>query len=207
MEQVEAPQLRTWRDLSERGLIFLRDDHQLIASEFGLSDDQVYRVIAVTGETESPFNLNQNEYEFIVGPRCIFAVNSHRHDGPHWSEIALAVYRYFQREQLEWVFQLNVINEETNNVVQQELYIEHQRLVWPDVTPQAWLYGQEEFTAVLGTPNIYGVAAVVLGGFPDRDRTIREVYTWASPLGNWLQMAVHITDAQRPAVEQTQPES
>lgn len=212
MEQVPDPQ-RTWRDLSERGLIFLRDEHQEMASEFGLSDDKVYRHIEVTGDTTSPLSYKKNEYEFIVGPRCSFVINSRRHDGPHWSEIGLAVYRYYQREELEWVFQLNVINEETNQVVQEDLYTEHQRLLWPDITPQAWLYGQQEFTAVLGTPNIHGVAAMVLGGFPDRNKTIREVYTWASPIGNWLQMAVHITDVERPVVEESvveepaQPES
>lgn len=202
IEQVSDIKDRNWRRLEENGLIFLRHDHQEIASAFGLSSDKVYRHIRLHSDTSSLFNWSVNEYDFITGPGCIFALNSKRVNGPHWSEIALAVYRYFQREKLEYVFRVNVINEETNQVIRNSLYTSQNGLSWPDCLLRVWVHGTPEFTAVLGTPNVQGVAALILGEYPRGTKTIREIYTWASPVSMWLQMAVRIADFEQPAVEQ-----
>lgn len=199
VEQMACPRLPTWRSLSDKGLVCLPDYIQEGASALGLPSDRVYRNIDIKGDKGSIFGMSMfehNYYEFYVGPGCIFAMNSNRIDGHHWSDIALAVYHYFQRETLEWVFRVNVVNVETNDIVTKALYKNENRVSAQAITPRVCLRGTPEFTAVLGTPNIQGVAALVLGGFPDGKKTIREIYTWYSGLNMWLQMAVRISDVE-----------
>lgn len=57
------------------------------------------------------------------------------------------------------------INDETNEVAREILYTDENRAECPDTTPRAWVHVIPEYTAVPGTPNIQGVAALVLGGF------------------------------------------
>lgn len=60
VKQVVEPKTHHWHNMSDNGLIFLLDDHQQMASEFCLSDDQVYGHIEAHGDTSSPFNWTFN---------------------------------------------------------------------------------------------------------------------------------------------------
>lgn len=185
-----------WRFLAPECLQGLPRSIREAAMNVGLPNKQVYRLITVrkitTGCDGCP---SMNQYDIMVGPGCIFALVSVRCDGPNWSEIALAVYRHFQTEQLRYVFRVNVVNYEAKETVKQ-LYPEL-GLQWPDYEPRVWAHGTSEYTTLLGTVNVRGVAALVLGGFDRGTKTIRKVYTWACRGRQLLQIMVPIADVDR----------
>ncbi|KAJ5628202.1 hypothetical protein N7490_010430 [Penicillium lividum] len=119
----------------------------------------------------------ENSYLLQTGPGVIFALESKRIDGPHWSEIALAAYRSYEVKKLRYVFRVNVINPITTAIVR-EIYAKN-HCQWPDRRRECWWHGTPEYQAILSTPNARGVAALVLGGFERGTRYIPVIMTWA----------------------------
>lgn len=185
-----------WRTPSTDSLQSLPRSVREVATGVGLPNGRAYRVIIVRKGTTAPDGSPEaNEYEVMVGPGCIFAMFSERFDGKNWSDIALAVYRHFQEEKLRYVFRVDVVNEETKDLVTKQLYPQ-KGLRWPDHKPRVWKHGTPEYKALLGTVNGRGVAALVLGGFERGTKTIREVHTWAAYGKQFLQVMIPISDVE-----------
>ncbi|KAJ6088423.1 hypothetical protein N7486_009684 [Penicillium sp. IBT 16267x] len=118
-----------------------------------------------------------NDYLLQTGPGVIFALESKCIDGPHWSDIALATYRFYEAEDLRCVFRVNVNNPVTTAIVR-DIYLRNNRR-WPDRLRSYWWHGTQEYQAILSTPNARGVAALILGGFERGTRWIPVIITWA----------------------------
>ncbi|KAJ5663954.1 hypothetical protein N7507_004685 [Penicillium longicatenatum] len=119
----------------------------------------------------------KNDYVLQTGPGVIFALESQRTDGPHWSDIALAAYRTYEAEDLRFVFRVNVINPLTTAIVR-DAYLRNSRR-WPDRHRSYWWHGSPAYQAIMSTPNARGVAALVLGGYERGTRWIPVIITWA----------------------------
>ncbi|KAJ6109564.1 hypothetical protein N7486_001799 [Penicillium sp. IBT 16267x] len=104
----------------------------------------------------------KNDYLLQTGPGVIFALESKRIDGPHWSDIALAAYRFYEAEELRCVFRVNVNNPVTTAIVR-DIYLRNNRR-WPDRLRSYWWHGTQEYQAILSTPNARGVVALIFGG-------------------------------------------
>jgi hypothetical protein len=86
----------------------------------------------------------------LFSPGCIFARAGYRKDGPNWSEIALAIYRHFETEDLGYVFQVNVANDDTKDLVKR-MY-EHNGFEYRSRGTRVWKYGKSEYKAIWTTP-------------------------------------------------------
>jgi hypothetical protein len=117
-----------------------------------------------------------NDYVFVVGPGVICALFSDRYDGPHWSEIALAVYRHYETEELKYVFRVHVVNDKTHDFVG-DLYTKFD-YDWPNMQARNWERGSHEYSGLLATPNVRGVVALMLGEFARGTRYVPYVMTW-----------------------------
>ncbi|KAJ5577920.1 uncharacterized protein N7459_006884 [Penicillium hispanicum] len=120
-----------------------------------------------------------NDYVIQVGPGVIFALFSTRVNGPHWSEIALAVYRHYETADLRYVFRVDVVNDAAVELIANQLYTPANGLQWPDHEPKVWEQGTPEYRALLSTPPVRGVASVALGGFDRGAKHISGITTWA----------------------------
>ncbi|KAJ5903998.1 hypothetical protein N7504_006381 [Penicillium tannophilum] len=141
-----------------------------------LSTERKYTRV-ILGQRRQSSGGTENEYLLQTGPGAIFALESKRTDGPHWSDIALAVYRFYETEDLRFVFRVNVINRLTTAIVD-EVYFRNGRR-WPDRRRSYWMHGTPEYQAILSTPNAKGVAALILGGYERGTRWIPAIVTWA----------------------------
>lgn len=144
---------------------------------YGLSTESKYTRVVLGKQRRSSVGTTENEYVLQTGPGVIFALESKRTDGPHWSDIALAAYRFYEAEELRFVFRVNVINPVTTAIVD-EVYFRNSRR-WPDRSRSYWLHGTPEYQAILSTPNARGVAALILGGFERGTLWVPVIVTWA----------------------------
>lgn len=162
------------------------------AKEIGLPNDEVDKTVNLAQLFRNPNGeLHHNEYILQVGPVCIFALLSCRVNGPHWSDIALAVYYHYETEDLRYVFRVDVVNDITRSLVTKNLYSARNGLRWPDIVMRAWRHDIPEYTALWSTPNARGVAGLVLGGFT---KYVPEIVTWADRGRRLLQMLFVIAD-------------
>ncbi|KAJ5987034.1 hypothetical protein N7451_011399 [Penicillium sp. IBT 35674x] len=142
-----------------------------------LSAERKYTRVILGQQRQSSGDTTENEYLLQTGPGVIFALESKRTDGPHWSDIALSAYRFYETENLRFVFRVNVINRLTTAIVD-EVYFRNSRR-WPDRRRSYWMHGTPEYQAILSTPNARGVAALILGGYERGTRWIPAIVTWA----------------------------
>lgn len=161
-----------------------------MAATVGLSVRDEYKTVEVMKKVRlDSGHVDYNDYLMQVGPGVIFALFSCRVDGPHWSEVALAVYRHYETEDLRYVFRVDVVNDHAVDLVTNRLYVPDNGLRWPDHEARVWEQATPEFRALLSTPPVRGVAGLVLGGFKGTKR-ISGVTTWASDGRTRLQMLV-----------------
>ena len=144
---------------------------------YDLSTERKYTRVTVGQRGGSSESITENEYLLQTGPGVIFALESKRTNGPHWSDIALAAYRLYETEDLRFVFRVNVMNPVTTAIVDEIYFRESRR--WPDRCRSYWMHGTPEYQTILSTPNARGVAALILGGFERRTRWIPVIVTWA----------------------------
>lgn len=157
-------------------------------THFDLPTDKVYRSMRLTKKLREPIPWHSpmlNNYFMLAGPGVLMSVAASRKTGPYWSEVALAVYRHYETQDLRYVFRLDVINRDTCSGVK-EIYernglkLDHHRMHWKFDTP--------EHRAIMATPHGMGAAALVLGGFERGTRCLSEIITWADPVNGNLQM-------------------
>ena len=163
-----------------------------MAASVGLPIDPCYKDVSVQKrvQLESGGEYYHNEYLMRIGPGVIFSLFSNRMNGPHWSEIALAVYRHYETEELRYVFRVDVVNHAAVDFVTKHLYTLQNDLTWPDYEAKVWEPGSSEYRALLSTPPVRGVAALVLGGYERDTKHIAGVATWVDRKKNLLQMLV-----------------
>ncbi|KAJ5683038.1 hypothetical protein N7462_006203 [Penicillium macrosclerotiorum] len=152
-----------------------------VAAKYSLETRPVYKRFTASKLTQDRRGkYGCNKYSIQVGPGIIFALSSNRVDGPHWSEIAWALYRRQNyKEGLRVVLRVDISNEQTMKFIQEELYTSKTGYIWPDPEPREWKMGTHEYQALLGTPNARAVAALVLTAFPPGTRHIPVILTWA----------------------------
>ncbi|KAJ5082151.1 hypothetical protein N7532_011194 [Penicillium argentinense] len=167
----------------------LPDEIFEMAMALDLPGESIYRDISFMKVSTS-----KNNYSFVIGPGVICSCYASRTDGPHWSEIALALYRHFHAEELKYVFRIHVINQKTFDVVKNLHY--KFGYEWPSPQVRHWEGGSPECNSLLATPNVRGVAALMLGEYPRGTSYISRVTTWTEnsglgrPVG--LHMCIHI---------------
>ncbi|KAJ5665713.1 uncharacterized protein N7477_008161 [Penicillium maclennaniae] len=104
---------------------------------------------------------------------------------PQISQITQAIYtRHHAIDRLRYVFVRNVVNEETLDFVQHQLYTEAHGPKWPHWVPRAWKVGTPRYDALLGTRIGKVVGYLVLGAFDRGTRRIKQIYTWPSMSGS-----------------------
>lgn len=165
------------------------------AKEVGLPDAEVYKTVTLAQLVRKPNGeLHHNEYILQIGPGCIFALLSCQVNGPRWSDIALAVYNHYEKEDLRYVFRVDVVNDITRSLVTKSLYSARNGLRWPDIEIRAWKHDTPEYKALWSPPNARGVAGLVLGGFNRGTKYVPEIVTWADRGRRLLQMLFVIAD-------------
>ncbi|KAJ5688777.1 hypothetical protein N7462_003169 [Penicillium macrosclerotiorum] len=106
-----------------------------------------------------------------------------RANGPHASEIALAMYNFhFQKTALKLVYVTNVVQEETIKVVRNAIYAAQDILFGYDKEKRGWGHGTEQYDLLLGTPIGAVVGAIVLGQFGRGTHYISKIWTWTTDL-------------------------
>lgn len=164
-------------------------------THFNLSTDAVYKSMRLIKRLREPIPwhpLVLNTYFMLTGPGVLMSVKSMRKTGPYWSEVALAVYRHYETQDLRHVFRLDVVNRTTCDAVK-EVY-QRNGIQWPDSHRMHWKFDTPEHRAIMATPHGSGVTALVLGGFDRGTRYLSEIVTWACPVNGNLQMLFVISD-------------
>lgn len=136
------------------GLTGVSDNLPEAVAEIGLPSAQVYKWLVLAKD--------HNNYVILFGPGCIFARAGYRKNRPNCSEIALVVYRHFETEDLGYVFQANVVNEDNKDLVKR--MCERNGFKYRSRGARVWKYGTSHYRAIWATPNARGVAGLVLGG-------------------------------------------
>jgi hypothetical protein len=100
------------------------------------------------------------------------------------SRLSQAFYtRDFERDTLRHGFVQNVLNKETASCARMAIYIEKNKLAWPQLASQTWEYGSPEYDALLGSRIGKVIGYLVLGAYSHGTRRIARIVTWsADPL-------------------------
>lgn len=186
--------LTVWQNPATVPLHFPPASVANVVANLGFPSDRSYRRVLLRKATRMPDgSYAWNKYVLVVGPGVIFATLSRRYDGPNWSEIALAVYRHFETESIRYVFRVDVMNGDAEDLVRYHLHEPGSGLRFEQGTPRAWSHGTPEYQALLGTVNCRGVAALVLGEFDRGTKKIPEIFIFANPL-QMLQIVIPVTN-------------
>ena len=126
-----------------------------------------------------------NFYHITTAMGVIVLRNAYRHDGPYWSQIALALYDvHFARNALRHIYLENVVNDDTTDCV---------RTIWAETQPPntrmfdmapeavnqvAWDFDTPGYKAILGTELGKGAAAIVMSAYPRGTHRITRIVVW-----------------------------
>ncbi|CRL21464.1 unnamed protein product [Penicillium camemberti] len=129
--------------------------------------------------------MGTNFYHITTAMGVIVLRNVYRHDGPWWSQIALAQYdAHFAQNALRHIYLENVVNDDTTNCV---------RAIWAETQPPnsqmfdlapaavnqvAWDFDTPGYKAILGTELGKGAAAIVLSAYPRGTHRITRIVVW-----------------------------
>ncbi|KAJ5185694.1 hypothetical protein N7491_006435 [Penicillium cf. griseofulvum] len=153
-------------DLEELGLPIKEHKYRLTRLLLCGCDEEGYR-----RETEYRHTFMKG---VMIG-ECIY-----RFDGPHWSDIAIAQYKFDHPiDTLHYLYFTNVENDESLHYVQQILYPRHEvRWPWSNrIERQTWEYDTDEYKEILGTKLGKAAACLVLGAWDRGTYRIARVHT------------------------------
>ncbi|CAI7673103.1 unnamed protein product [Penicillium crustosum] len=129
--------------------------------------------------------MGTNFYHITTAIGVIVLRNAYRHDGPWWSQIALAQYDiHFAGNALRHIYLENVVNDDTTDCV---------RTIWADTQPpnsqifdiapaavnqMSWDFDTPGYKAILGTELGKGAAAIVLSAYPRGTHRVTRIVVW-----------------------------
>lgn len=147
-----------------------------------LAPGEAYLETYVTRKKQNCHRWVKNSYRHIMGPGIIIATTIFRKEGPHWNEIARALYdSTFGIHSLKHVVFIDVVNMETEGYVSNGLYPGRKLLTEEQMKGYQTLhYGSSEYQKILGTSLGKAVACLVLSSFPRGNVHISRVLTWWS---------------------------
>jgi hypothetical protein len=128
------------------------------------------------GISESTSEAEENTYGQFVAQGAIVGDVIFRHHGPHWSEVALAHYRWrYSIDTLQYVWMSNVVNAETRPFVL-DYYANNGISTSNDgANRQVWQHDTQPYQIILGTQIGKAVAAIVLGAWAPGTHRISQV--------------------------------
>lgn len=150
-----------------------------VAKEFGISTEPIYKTVSLFKLVKDDAESDYSDYIIQVGPGVIVSQLSSRFLGPHWSDVALAVYQRYETAPLKYVFRVDITNEVTERLISEEIYSAKTGLSWPDSMRREWKFGSCEYQALLGTPLGRGVVALVLRGWDRGTKLISSISTFS----------------------------
>ena len=151
-----------------------------------LAPGEVYLETHLTRTSQKSERWLKNSYHHIMGPGIIIAAIIFRKEGPHWNEIARALYdATFEIHSLKHIVFTDVTNMETEGYVCNGLYPGRNLLTNEQMKGyQTLQYGSPEYQQMLGTTLGKAVACLVLSSFPRGSVHISRVLTWWSDYGS-----------------------
>lgn len=140
------------------------------------------RTIFMTDDSQQePHNVQYN----AVAEGYIIAIDIKRADGPHWSEIALALYiSRHAIETLRHIYFQNIVNEDVMGILLPMYSIllgTSQRVVMERIPPGVqtiWQFGTPGYQALMGTAFGKAVAALLLAAFPNGGYRVARIVTF-----------------------------
>ncbi|CAG7957161.1 unnamed protein product [Penicillium salamii] len=158
----------------------LRSDLQSLSLPTGGNQ---YRKLLIEGPLV-PHGEEPNEYMHSTSMGVIIAEDIARHDGPHWSEIAVGQYEMdYPIESLSHIYFTDIVNRNVVDFVVERLYSPILRVPWAEWNPvgdmaRNWDYGTPEYQGMMGTTFGKAVAALLISVFPRGTFKIARVATW-----------------------------
>ncbi|KAJ5827444.1 hypothetical protein N7447_004207 [Penicillium robsamsonii] len=138
-----------------------------------------YVSLLVHGFDEDGYR-RESDYQHTIAEGVIIGECLFRFTGPHWSDIAIAQYKFDHPiDTLNYLYFTNVQNDETLPYVQEILYPRHD-VDWPvykELKKQVWEYGTDEYKEILGTKLGNAAACLVLGAWDRGTHRIARVLT------------------------------
>ncbi|KAJ5149441.1 hypothetical protein N7448_001019 [Penicillium atrosanguineum] len=177
----------TWQQLADKGFTFRRGERTSLGD---IDPDKMD--ITIPGNV-SRFYAGSNDditctWDGFTAEGAIALCTIKRQKGciaPPISQVTQALYtRDHAIDGLRYVFVRTVVNQETLDFVQLELYTEAYGLEWPSWVPRAWDIGTPQCDALLGTRIGKVVGYLILGAFDRGTRRIKRIYTWPSMSGS-----------------------
>ena len=173
----------TWQQLAGMGYSFRRKNTTNLGD---IDPDEVD--ITIPGNVSRFYICSDDDltcmWDGFTGEGAIAMSTIQRQKGcsaPPISQVTQAIYtRHHAIDGLRYVFVRTVVNEETRDFVQLQLYTEAHELEWPSWVPRAWDVGTPQYDALLGTRIGKVVGYLVLGAVNRGTRRIKQIYTWPS---------------------------
>lgn len=115
-------------------------------------------------------------WESFIAPGNLYITNMFRESGYHASQIAQVLYeRQHPIRTLKHVIVIDVVNEDTIQFCEDELFTANNGLVWPPPRPQTFVYGSAEYEGLVGTRLGTTVTYLVLGAFARGTHRISQI--------------------------------
>ncbi|KAJ5158940.1 uncharacterized protein N7500_008591 [Penicillium coprophilum] len=122
----------------------------------------------------------ESEYQNTFAEGVIIGESIFRYTGPHWSDIAIAQYKFDHPiDTLKYLYFTNVQNNQTLPYVQEILYPRHD-VDWPrgnEIERQVWEYDTDEYKEILGTKLGKAAACLVIGAWERGTHRIARIHT------------------------------
>ncbi|KAJ5883888.1 uncharacterized protein N7473_010774 [Penicillium subrubescens] len=168
-----------------------------VAKQLGISTEPIYKTVSLFKLVKENAESDYSDYIIQVGPGVIVSQLSSRFMGPHWSDVALAVYKQYETAPLKYVFRVDITNEIVERLISEEIYSVKTGLRWPDSVQREWQISTCEYKALLGTPLGRGVVALVLRGYDRGKKLISSISTFSDEQKVSMHMLFVISDQPR----------
>jgi hypothetical protein len=168
-----------------------------VAKQLGISTEPIYKTVTLFKLVKDNAESDYSDYIIQVGPGVIVSQLSSRFMGPHWSDVALAVYKQYETAPLKHVFRVDITNEIVERLISEDIYSVKTALAWPDSIQREWKIGTCEYKALLGTPLGLGVVALVLRGYDRGTKFISSISTFSDDHKVSMHMLFVISDQPR----------
>lgn len=172
-----------------------------VARQFGISTEPIYKTVSLFKLVKDNAGSDYSDYIIQVGPGVIVSQLSSRFLGPHWSDVALAVYNQYETAPLKYVFRVDITNEVVERLISEEIYSVPTGLEWPDSIRREWKVGTGEYQALLGSPLGRGVVALVLRGYDRGTKLISCISTFSDEHKVSMHLLFVISDPRKPSID------
>ena len=173
-----------------------------VARQFGISTEPIYKTVSLFKLVQDNAESDYSDYIIQVGPGVIVSQLSSRFLGPHWSDVALAVYNQYETAPLKYVFRVDITNEIVERLISEEIYSVQTGLEWPDSIRREWTVGTGEYQALLGSPLGRGVVALVLRGYDRGTKLISSISTFSDEHKVSMHMLFVVSDPRKSSVDE-----